>query len=109
MSKQYKNFNENFSILRSCFILEIEKDLNKINKKNKISKSTQKYKKMILGLHQQLKNFEIKNEDLKINFMAFERIRRDEKIKSLKWWFIAGLIVFFIAVLVTILLKVFVG
>ncbi|EIE40654.1 hypothetical protein [Mycoplasmopsis canis] len=104
--KKELNSPEDFAILRSLFIQDVEKELKKNNKKKQTPKR-QRYNILLNGLLKQLKNFEIKNQDLKINKIAFEKIKRDEYLAHIKWYFIAGLIIFMILAISIILIGIY--
>lgn len=107
MNKKIISNHNDYAILRSLFISEINEEIKKIKKHKKINTKTIKYQKMLEGLNNQLKSFEIKNEDLKVNKLAFEKIKRDQQLARIKWYFIGGFIVFIIVIIIVIILMVY--
>ncbi|TDV24139.1 hypothetical protein BCF59_0086 [Mycoplasmopsis mustelae] len=99
--KQNKKIDNStdLAILRTKFDLLISLELQKIYKIKKPNKSTLDYKTTITQLQKQLKNYSIKSKDLKINYLAFCKIRRNYYLKKYNKWVILVVLIVFIIVL----------
>ncbi|ATO30665.1 hypothetical protein CO229_00820 [Mycoplasmopsis bovirhinis] len=98
------NQTHDYAILRLLFLREIEAELKKLSKKKYLNAKKQKYQDLLLKLQKQLQQFQIHNNDLKINKLAFDKIKREQIISKLKWYFIAGLLVFLLTIGIVIYL-----
>ncbi|BBA22304.1 hypothetical protein MBVR141_0439 [Mycoplasmopsis bovirhinis] len=98
------NQAHDYAILRLLFLREIEAELKKLSKKKYLNAKKQKYQDLLLKLQKQLQQFQIHNNDLKINKLAFDKIKREQIISKLKWYFIAGLLVFLLTIGIVIYL-----
>ncbi|VEU63073.1 hypothetical protein [Mycoplasmopsis bovirhinis] len=98
------NQAHDYAILRLLFLREIEAELKKFSKKKYLNAKKQKYQDLLLKLQKQLQQFQIHNNDLKINKLAFDKIKREQIISKLKWYFIAGLLVFLLTIGIVIYL-----
>ncbi|MCU4706318.1 hypothetical protein [Mycoplasma sp. CSL7503-lung] len=96
----------NFAILRNRFINDIDIEIKKVEKLKKKKKSDNKYLKMLSNLRFQLYNNIIKSEDLRINYLAFLKIKKEYNIKKItKYIVLAGIV--FMIVVISIILSTF--
>ncbi|QKT05435.1 hypothetical protein [Mycoplasma sp. OR1901] len=102
--KKNQNIDINFAILRNRFINDIDSEIKKVEKRRKKNKSDQKYLTMLSNLRNQLYHNIIKSEDLRINYLAFLKIKKEYNIKKVsKYILLAG--VLFIIVVISIILS----
>ncbi|WP_322900812.1 hypothetical protein [Mycoplasmopsis felis] len=98
MKKEKNDISYDYAIFRTKFEILLSNEINKIQKFKK-NKTNTDYLKMIVGLKKELRNYSIKSQDLKANYLAFLKVKKEYQLKRVVWWIVGGFLLFFIIIL----------